>query len=217
MIGPHVLWARVRSYFQNRRDEARLNEELRSHLEMLAEEYAAQGMPPGQARIKARRAMGGIEQIKEAHRDERRFAPLSILWQDLRYATRQLRKTPGFSALTIATLAVGIGVNAAMFTVIDRTLLRRLPYPDASRLVTIEADRQMTSSVAYTDVKAWQKRDRDFAQLAYYSGSTVSLDEHISSEVISKTDVSTNFFSTLGVSSHLGRTFSDATGAGSQP
>jgi predicted permease len=209
-MGPHVFWARVRSYFQNRRDEARLSEELQSHLDMLAEEYVSQGMSPGEARIKARRAMGGIEQMKEAHRDERRFAPLSTLWQDLRYAARQLRNSPGFSALTIATLAIGIGVNAAMFTVIDQTLFRQLPYPDASRLVIIKADRQMTSSVAYTDVKAWQKRDRDFLQLAYYFGDVVTLDEHTSSELISKTDVSANFFSTLGVKPHLGRTFTTA-------
>lgn len=159
----HVFFSRVRSYFRNEREESRLEEELRAHLEMLAEEHIARGTTPEEARMAARRDMGGMEQAKEAHRDERRFAMLSAMRQDLRYAVRQLRKTPGFSALTIATLAVGIGVNAAMFTVIDQTLLRRLPYSDAARLVTIEAIRQMTSSVAYRDVEAWGRQDRDFS------------------------------------------------------
>jgi hypothetical protein len=111
--------------------------------------------------------------------------------------------------LTVVTLAMGIGVDAAMFTVIDQTLLRRLPYPDSSRLVTIEAVRQMTNSVAYTDVKAWQKRDHDFSQLAYYHGAVVTLDERTSSELVSKNDVSANFFDTLAVKPSLGRTFTD--------
>lgn len=208
MSALHVFWARVRSYLQNTNDEARLDEELQSHLEMLTQQYLAKGVPPDEARMQARRAMGGIEQVKEAHRDERRFAVLSALWQDLRYAARQLRNAPGFSVLTVATLAVGIGVNAAMFTVIDQTLLRRLPYPDASRLTVIEAERKMTASVAYTDVKAWQKRDHDFSEIAYYSSSAVSVDRNATSDLVYKVDSSANLFSTLGVKPFLGRAFS---------
>ncbi len=206
----HVFFSRVRSYFRNAREESRLEEELRSHLEMLADEHVAHGMTPEEARMAARRDMGGVEQAKEAHRDARRFIALSAMGQDLRYAVRQLRKTPGFSALTIATLAVGIGVNAAMFTVIDQTLLRKLPYPDAGRLVTIDAVRQLTSSVAYNDVKAWRKRDRDFSQIAYYFGSPVSVDEKTSSDLLFKVNISANLFSTLGVKPILGRTFTEA-------
>jgi len=202
-----VFFSRVRSYFRNEREESRLEEELRSHLEMLAEEHVARGMPAEEARMAARRDMGGLEQAKEAHRDERRFAAASAMWQDLRYAARQLRKTPGFSALTITTLAVGIGVNAAMFTVIDQTLLRHLPYPDAPSLVAVDAVRQLTSSVSYADVEAWRKRDRDFSQIAYYYGSAVSVDENATSDLIYKVNVSPNLFSTLGVKPILGRTF----------
>src|SRR3954452_530797 len=123
-------------WFGKRRAEARLSSELRYHLDKLTEEYAASGMSPEAAQLRARQEFGGIEQVKEDCRDIRgRW--VEDLVKDVRYAARGLRRSPGFLAVAVLSLALGIGANTAIFSLINAVMLRQLPVKAPERLVRI--------------------------------------------------------------------------------
>src|SRR5688572_14664399 len=132
-----VVLLRVRALFRRRSDDAALNEEIETHLEELAEDYRKRGLPPTDARRAARRDFGGVAQVKEAHRDQRSLPAIEAIAADVRYAVRSLRKTPGFTVVTILTLAVAIGANSSIFTLINALLLRELPVPNPRELVEV--------------------------------------------------------------------------------
>jgi hypothetical protein len=121
-----------------RRREAQLSEEIRTHLDLLTDEFVAQGLAPAAARTAARREFGGIEATKDAARDERAFPFLESLIRDAVFAVRQLRRRPSFTLTAMLTLALGIGGTTAMFSVLDLVAIRPLPYPDPHRLVTLQ-------------------------------------------------------------------------------
>ncbi|HEY5083996.1 MAG TPA: permease prefix domain 1-containing protein, partial [Rhizomicrobium sp.] len=159
-----------KNLFATQRVEADLDEEMRAYVEMNAAERVAGGMSAAEARRTALADFGGVEQVKQRVRDRRSGAGLQLIWQDMRYGMRQLRRNRAFTLTAVITLGLGIGATAAIFSAVYSLLLRPLPYPDASRLVWISNvwPKIHTSNVMSPDLIAARSGTRSFDQLLAY-------------------------------------------------
>src|SRR5947209_3494867 len=205
------LFNRFRALFRRRRLEDDLDDELRSHLEMAIEINLRKGMSPADARREALRSFGGLEQTKEIYRDQRGLPMIETTWQDLRFALRMLRRSPGFSLLAILCLTLGIGANAAVFSWIEGILFR--PYPAVAhqeRLVAIggtSRDEPLGTPLSWPDFQDLQ-RSCTLCETLFVSkitGTTLSIGDR--AERTTGSIVSANYFDAIGVPLMLGRGF----------
>jgi putative ABC transport system permease protein len=204
-----TCFSRVASLFRSRHLDADLDAELRAHIDLAIEDNLNRGMSPRQARNSALRDFGGVAQIKEHYRNQRGIPMLEQMNQDIRFGLRQLYKSPGFALTAILTLALGVGANTAIFTLIDSIVLRPLPYPNQDRLVSLNAERTFASgSFPKGWIRALQQNAQSFSSFSAYgpnSESNVASADY--SERIFGSRVTVNVFDTLGVHPELGQFF----------
>ncbi len=209
------LFHRLRASFRRGKIERELERELRFHLEMETAANMRRGMSEEEARLAALRSFGGVEQVKERYRDVIRFRWAEEFWQDARYGARMLWKNPGFTFVAVMTLALGIGANSAIFSVVNAVLLRPLPYPDPERLVAASYYREVTDhhAILSPGFLTWREQSQSFEQMAAYtSGATGTADLTGSGEPERLTAglVTAELFPALGVPPALGRGFTTA-------
>jgi predicted permease len=199
------LTAGFRALFRREIVEQELNDELQHYLDLAIEEKMRGGLSREAAERAVRIAMGGVEATKERVRSGGWEAAVDALWRDIRYALRGLRRAPAFSAIAVATLALGIGANTAMFSVVNAVMLRPLPYRDAHRLALIwtnDARRRLPrEATAYRNILDWRSESRVFQSMAYYSlerSSPTINDVSRARQRTRRALVSGNLFSVLG-------------------
>ncbi|MGH9742664.1 MAG: ADOP family duplicated permease [Candidatus Acidiferrum sp.] len=206
-----IFGSRLRGLFNKERRDSELAAELSAHIEALTEENMRGGMNEKEARYAARREFGGVEQTKELYRERRSLPFFEALLQDIRYGARTLTKNPGFTIVAVLTLALGIGANTAMFSVVEGVLIAPLPYVQPDRLVMVlESNlRFPRDAISYPNFLDWQRSARSFKQMAAimlrqgYDLTAPGTPEHIDC-----TEFTSAFLSTLGVEPVLGRDFS---------
>jgi putative ABC transport system permease protein len=203
-----ALCVRLAGFFRKKRDERELAAELESHLQLHIEDNLRAGMSAEEARRRALIKFGGIEQTKEAYRDRRGLPVLETFFQDLRFAVRMLRKSPGFTAVSVLSLALGIGATIAIFSVIYALALRKLPVERPEELVELDRGTGLgLNGHSYAEWKVFRDRQNIFSSVLaynYFDARFVIADSNGQQDVYGAY-VSGDYFSTLGVSAVLGR------------
>ena len=202
MQWPGELWRRLLFPFRWRQFDRDLEEEMRFHLDMKAREAGPAA---------ARKVFGNVARFQEQSREAWGWTAVEQLFQDLRYALRTMRGSPGFTAVVVLTLALGIGVNTAIFSFVDRLLLRPLPFPQSDRLATLYSRLPRSSSaystLSYPAYVYYRDHNGVLAGLAAYDDIQVNMRFGDDTETVPGEIVSANYFSVLGVAPLLGRTF----------
>jgi hypothetical protein len=196
------LVSRVKGSFHRSGAAIELSDELQVHLEMLTQENIRQGMSADEARRQARVKLGNGSKISEDYRQQAGLPFLEVLRQDLRYGFRMLRKSPGFTAIAIITLALGIGANSAIFSVVNGVLLRPLPYSDPGRLINVFNTAPSRDLDIFggspPDFRALRERNRTLASLSALSMNFFNLTGSTQPERLRVAVVSAEYFTTLG-------------------
>ena len=201
--------SKLAALFRRSKPADDLQEEIRVHLEMEECENLESGMPPDEARYAALRRFGNVALAQERSREMWRWNSLEALWQDIGYGIRQLRRSPGFTAIAVLTLALGIGANTAIFSVIDAVILRRLPVKNPQELVALATVGPYgVGSFSYPGFRRFHDENHvcsDVAAIGQLNKLSASIDGQ--AETVDGRIVSGNFFSLLGVGASAGRTF----------
>jgi predicted permease len=200
---------RIRALLRRRAMEGELDDELRFHHERELEKLMQAGLTRQEAMRRMRLAFGGLDQVKDSCRRARGVDSVETLLRDLGYGLRTLRSNPGFSAIAVLTLAIGIGANTALFSVINGVLLKPLPFPHSEQLVRLHerTARSESASISYPNFRDWQQTNDSFSAIAIARPSGYSLTGLGAAEQVDAELVSADFFSLLGVKPLLGRTF----------
>src|SRR5215470_4580012 len=204
--------AGIRELIHRNKTESELNEELNSYVQSVADAKVQAGSTPEEALREARVEMGGMDSVKDQIRAVGWESVLDIFVQDVRYGVRMLLKSPLFAAVALTTIAIGIGANTAIFSLVDAILLRPLPYPEPQRLIIVGArqrDGSGMSPMGTADFLAWRDRQQSFEQVAVLgdAGGSFALSGLGAPERIPGVDVSADFFSIFGVAPLKGRGF----------
>jgi predicted permease len=215
-----AFWIRLKGLLDTQRSGAEFAAELESHLEVHIEDNLRSGMSPNEARRQAAIQLGGIEQTKQAYRERQTLPWLETLGQDIRFSLRMLQKSPGFAFIATLTLALGIGANTAIFSIVNGVLLNPLPFPDPDQLMMLNQKEKSFefASVSYPNFQDWRKDNHTFSSMASSRGYYFSLIGSGAPEQLDGEFTSDGYFETLGVKPLLGRTFTEAEnlpGAGS--
>jgi predicted permease len=209
-----ILLSRCAAIFRGRKLDADLDEELRAHIDLAVEEDVKRGMAAQEARTAALRKFGGVTQTKERYREQRGMPWLGTLAQDVRFALRQLRKSPGFALTAILTLALGIGANTAIFSVVDSVLLKPFDFANPKQLVILRETVQEMAKLSptlpdnakhYLNLRAQSKTLEDAAIFQPRGFSVVVGNGH--PQIVNGLEVAPSFFSVLGMEPTLGRSF----------
>jgi putative ABC transport system permease protein len=211
MMAPiRQFFLRILSVFRNGHDERELRREMESHLALLEDDFMANGMTRSDAKLAARKAIGGVEQAKERHRDARMFRWLADVPRDVSYALRSLSKNPSFTAAAVLTLAIGIGATTAIYSVVDTVLLRPLPFTGSDRIVAISEPENPrgTPGINYHAALDWRARSSRLEDLSTLTfNPKVIMRTRDGTVRLTAGIVSTNYFQVLGVRPALGRLF----------
>ena len=194
MSGLKTFWSRGAAMFRRKKLDRDLDDELQAHLEMAEEENRRRGMSAEEARRKAMRDFGGVTQVRETVRMREGVPLIENLRRDGAYALRQMRKSPGFAAVVIITLALGIGANTTVFSIVDAVLLRPLPYAQPQRLVEVMSRKAngtfVDGAVCYPDFFDWRAQNHSFKGMVSYDDTSLTLTgierpAHLDGEVVS--------------------------------
>ena len=208
-----VLLHRLLGMFQKEKLDHELDDEIKSHLEMQVEDNVRRGMSLEEARYAAQRSFGGVDQIKESYRDRRGVPVFETTLQDLRFAIRVLRRSPVYTTVVVLTLAIGIGANTAIFSLVDAVLIKLLPVNNPEQLVAIDTFNQRGERINFSYPLFEQLRDRTQT----FKGVFAAIDGTSNMEMVGPTSnsqplpvevqlVSGEYFPVLGVNAITGRT-----------
>jgi predicted permease len=198
-------------WWRREQHKRELEEEVRSHLEMAARERVERGEDKKEAERAARREFGNVGLVKEVTRDVWGWGSLERLMQDLRFGLRMMAKSPGFAAVAILTLALGIGANTALFSVVNGVLLNPLPYPNPEQLVTLAESKPNfdSGSISFPNFRDWRKDNCTFSRMGISRESSFNLTGSGDAEQVGAQFISSDFLPLLGVKPSIGRFFSE--------
>lgn len=207
-----IFLSRIQTMLRRRKLDADVAEELHAHIDLATEENMARGLPRDEAYRAALREFGGVTQVRERYRTESGFAGIDTFLRDTGFAARLLWNSLGFTTIVVLTLALGIGGNTAIFSIVNGVLLNPLPFPQSDQLVSLNESKPNfdNGSISYPNFLDWRKENRSFADMALARGYSFSMTRRGDAEQVNAEFLSDGFFAVLGLRPLLGREFTPA-------